>query len=241
MPGKTNWMAVRLSAQLIITYEPVYAKSKQYRYCTILVTYSLSYYPLAAYDAAWMQASDPLPAPTSGPIPGIRGSDMRKTYAATAIAVLLLMVLTSLALAAPPAEHVATPFKGTLHGHETYDFQNNSVLVSGNGWGVATRLGTYKLHYEAQVNHITGVGAGTNATEHFTAANGDRIDATGTGLGVPTATPGIQSITEWYTITGGTGRFAGASGRYTVHRMVVLATGETWGSFDGTIRVPDKD
>ncbi len=168
---------------------------------------------------------------------------MRKTYAATAIAVLLLLVLTSLALAAPPAQQLGTPFAGTLHGHETNVFHSPvSFTVTGNVSGVATQLGRYTLHYTVDVvnNPATGVGTGTNENEQFTAANGDRIYASGQGLGAPSGTPGINQINEWLTITGGTGRFAGASGSYVVHRMVVLATGKTWGSFDGTIRVRGK-
>jgi hypothetical protein len=46
------------------------------------------------------------------------------------------------------------------------------------------------------------------------------------------------SITEINTITGGTGRFAGAQGSFTVERLVNLATGFTSGSFHGTITSP---
>ena len=38
--------------------------------------------------------------------------------------------------------------------------------------------------------------------------------------------------------TGGTGRFAGATGEFTVERLVDTATGETEGSFEGTISSP---
>jgi hypothetical protein len=54
-------------------------------------------------------------------------------------------------------------------------------------------------------------------------------------LGTPTATPGIASIVETATITGGTGRFAGATGSFIVERLVDLINLETTGSFEGTI------
>ena len=39
-------------------------------------------------------------------------------------------------------------------------------------------------------------------------------------------------------ITGGTGRFAGAQGSFTIMRLVEQATGDTSGSFEGTITSP---
>jgi hypothetical protein len=43
---------------------------------------------------------------------------------------------------------------------------------------------------------------------------------------------------ETATITGGTGRFASASGNFTAERVVDLATGLTTGFFEGTISSP---
>ena len=45
-------------------------------------------------------------------------------------------------------------------------------------------------------------------------------------------------IVETYTITNGTGRFAGASGGFTVVRLVNRTTGVTSGTFDGNIVIP---
>ena len=44
-------------------------------------------------------------------------------------------------------------------------------------------------------------------------------------------------ITESYTITGGTGRFARATGAFTVERLAELATGVTSGKFKGNIAI----
>ena len=71
------------------------------------------------------------------------------------------------------------------------------------------------------------------------AANGDMLFTTIVAQGTPDPdTPGVQRIVEIHTITGGTGRFAGAQGSFTVIRLVEGATGVTSGSFEGTITSP---
>jgi hypothetical protein len=82
-----------------------------------------------------------------------------------------------------------------------------------------------------QVNVLTGSSTGA-AT--FTAANGDTLTASITGQSTPTS-PGVLSILEVYTITGGTGRFAGATGTFTLESTLNLATGVSSGTFSGAI------
>jgi hypothetical protein len=72
----------------------------------------------------------------------------------------------------------------------------------------------------------------------FIAANGDRVFTELLGQGTPTETPGISHIEEINTITGGTGRFVGATGSFIMERLVDLTTGSTSGSFNGTITSP---
>ena len=130
------------------------------------------------------------------------------------------------------------PFKGTLEGSFTFvpdpppstfasvDF----VPLTGN----ATHLGRFTLTGPHRVN-LAATPATAVGTFEFTAANGDTLRASFTGLGTPTATPGIASIVETATITGGTGRFAGATGSFIVERIVDLINLQTTGSFEGTI------
>ena len=68
----------------------------------------------------------------------------------------------------------------------------------------------------------------------FTAANGDTLTADVSGLAtlVP---PGVLTTHEEAVITGGTGRFADATGSFTADRTFYVATGTTVGSFQGTI------
>jgi hypothetical protein len=80
-------------------------------------------------------------------------------------------------------------------------------------------------------------GAATGTAQLF-AANGDSIYSTVAGSSEPPATPGVSSITEIDTITGGTGRFAGAQRSFTVERLINQTTGLTYGSFHETITSP---
>jgi hypothetical protein len=72
----------------------------------------------------------------------------------------------------------------------------------------------------------------------FVAANGDTLTGLFTGISTPTATPGVNEIVETASITGGTGRFAGATGDFTVERLFDTATLLTIGAFEGTISAP---
>ncbi|MGI8980632.1 MAG: hypothetical protein ACR2FY_15495, partial [Pirellulaceae bacterium] len=71
----------------------------------------------------------------------------------------------------------------------------------------------------------------------FTAANGDTVFGTISGQATFTP-PNVLSIVGTATITGGTGRFVGATGSFTVERLKNTVTGETIGVFEGTISSP---
>ena len=70
------------------------------------------------------------------------------------------------------------------------------------------------------------------------AANGDTLTATFAGAAMPTADPTVLAIEEHATITGGTGRFAGATGSFTTERLYDTVAGTTIGYFEGTISSP---
>ena len=82
------------------------------------------------------------------------------------------------------------------------------------------------------MNRANGTAIGSY---EFTAANGDTVTADFTGQATPTATPGVLYIEETATITGGTGRFAGATGSFISERLFDTVAGTTNGSFEGTI------
>ena len=88
------------------------------------------------------------------------------------------------------------------------------------------------MTFRAEIDLTTRIGEG-HAT--WVAANGDCLFTTGSGEATPTDDPGILSIEGTETITGGTGRFEGATGSFTGVRLLNESTGVSSGSFTGTI------
>lgn len=133
---------------------------------------------------------------------------------------------------AQPARAHPVPFKGSIQMVETVAVQFPTLFSVGNGTGEATHLGEFTVARQAVVDIPTDVATGF---AQFTAANGDRVLTQFVGQSDPTGDPDVLLISEMYTITGGTGRFAGAKGSFSVERSFNLVTGATAGSFDGTI------
>lgn len=146
------------------------------------------------------------------------------------IAVLVLTVLAITRFAATPAARGGVPFHGSVQAVETDQFDFPNILVDGHGSGNATLLGRFTFTFAVAVNVVTASGP---ASIQFVAANGDTLQAEGSGQATDTGS-GV-TIVETYTITSGTGRFAEASGRVTVERQLNQATGVSTGSFDGSI------
>ena len=146
---------------------------------------------------------------------------------------LALAVLGVLALAGPLAAGEQVPFKGRLEGDVAVTPLAPPFLqVDVEATGQATHLGRFTLDIPHVVNPATRTAVGSY---EFTAANGDKVCAEFSGIATPTATPGVLYIEETATITGGTGRFAGATGSFTTERVVDTTTGTVVGSFEGTI------
>ena len=160
---------------------------------------------------------------------------MKKTFGSIVIALLLLITLVSTTLAAPRVAEKEFLLKGSFDATETQQVVPPIAYVDATGVGNATHLGLFTYHLQAEL-FLPTLTATTSAT--LTAANGDMIFGEGTGQGTPTATPGIVSIVETYTITGGTGRFAGATGNFTVERLINRATFVSSGTLSGTIVLP---
>ena len=133
---------------------------------------------------------------------------------------MIMAMLTVAALATPAVAQNPVPFHGTMQTSEvdpSFEFPLAGKALEGTG--LATHLGRFTLGADFAVNVTNGTASGTFT---MTAANGDRI--VGTSLGVGTIEGGIANITETYTITGGSGRFDGASGTIVISRVLDEAT-----------------
>ncbi len=118
-------------------------------------------------------------------------------------------------------ENKCVPFKGK--------FTTSSTETGIVGTGTGSHIGRFTLVAEDQVSfpNITG-------TVIITAANGDQIFATHTGMIDPQANNMLKVHLD-NTITGGTGRFAGATGSFSIDDLVDGSTGTGNATFDGTI------
>jgi hypothetical protein len=146
------------------------------------------------------------------------------------------MILTA-ALAIPAAAQTQVPFKGTFQGNDAIV---PPATIATTGTGVGTLVGQLSL---TEVVTLTSACCGPG-TGHWIAANGDSIDSTFVASAdLSTHSLGYITVTEIHTITGGTGRFAGAQGNFVLERTHIVAlsadgTHVTFGSFHGTITPP---
>jgi hypothetical protein len=132
------------------------------------------------------------------------------------------------------------PFKGRLEGTFTFvpePAPSTFASVHLDAAGVATHVGRFTLQAPHRVD-LAVLPARGEGTFELIAANGDTVTGRLEGLGTPTELPDVFSIVETLTVTGGTGRFAGATGSFTAERMVNLATLVTSGSLEGAISSP---
>lgn len=114
----------------------------------------------------------------------------------------------------------ALPYKGKF----TVD------LKTGVATGVGTHIGRFTAvgqRNNENFPHVTG-------TSISTAANGDQIFTTDIGLFEDLGDGTAQANFEC-TITGGTGRFEGATGSYKTHGIVNFVLGTASVTFEGTI------
>lgn len=163
-----------------------------------------------------------------------------RTAAGLALTIAIIAGIACPALASEPL-----PFKGSFEGLHV----SRTPIVPPTFFdvfevaGQATQLGQFELVIEAVVN--LGVRPVTaEGTHTFTAANGDVLVADFTGFSA-LVVPGLVLITENATIDPdrSTGRFAGATGTFTVERLADAATGVggvTMGTFQGTITLADQ-
>ena len=112
------------------------------------------------------------------------------------------------------------------------------MLIQGTGEGNATHLGRFTMTVADVVTLATATSSGTLT---FTAANGDQLFATTAGGEDQFTPPNVSHVTQLATIIGGTGRFASATGTFTMERTGIIdfaaGTSTSIGSFDGHINL----
>jgi hypothetical protein len=156
-----------------------------------------------------------------------------KTIARSSIYLPMAAMILTAALAIPAAAQKQVPFKGTFQGNDAV----NPPTITTTGGGTGTHLGKFSFTEEVSLITLTG-------PAHWVAANGDSIDSTFVALpDFSTESLGYITVTEIHTITGGTGRFTGAQGSFTLERTHIVepsadGTHVTFGSFHGTITSP---
>jgi hypothetical protein len=156
------------------------------------------------------------------------------------------MILTA-ALALPAAAQKQVPFKGVFQGQDAHPIlppDATTVVISTTATGTGTHLGQFSL-----VRQVTGnlVNFTATGSARWIAANGDSIYTTIFGHAELDLPGGFLKVTEIHTVTGGTGRFTGAQGSFTVelfHKLEPsgvaggVQTHDIFGSFSGTITSP---
>jgi hypothetical protein len=130
------------------------------------------------------------------------------------------------------------PFRGVWSGYtvSAVPVDENVVLVTSRGTGQSTHLGRFTM----ESPHFTYLDTlEVEGEQIFTGANGDTITARISGQFVETSAGTLEAILSGV-ITGGTGRFLGASGSYDfVITAIPAAFGfESTAIFAGTIASP---
>ena len=168
-----------------------------------------------------------------------------KTITRTRIYLPMAGIILTAALAFPATAQTEVPFQGTFQGDDAVSLPTITQSIT----GVGTLVGQF-----SSTTVLTLTASGGTGSAHWIAANGDSIDTT--VVGSPEHVPmspcqvvGAQpedsyaKITQIHTITGGTGRFAGVQGSFTLtlyHDVAPRSDGThgTCGSYSGTITPP---
>lgn len=151
---------------------------------------------------------------------------------------LLLIVLAALTLPLQALAGEQVPLKGWDSGSFTLEADADGCAglfgVVIDDVGKATHVGAYAYHANECFNLTTGAFAGTFT---MTAANGDTISGTYEGV-VVDIVGDLGLYEQEAVVTGGTGRFAGASGGFHLSGIANLATLESSQSISGTVSSP---
>lgn len=148
----------------------------------------------------------------------------------------LAVMFCTATFAVTPASAKVLHLKGSIAAMENHTVTPPTMTVQLEGTGHATHLGLYVLTAEETV---TVPALASTGNFEINAGCGDTLVGTVAGQGTLINGGTEAMIEEVYTVTGGSGRFRGATGAITVQRVVDRATLNSSGTIDGTITVPE--
>jgi hypothetical protein len=128
------------------------------------------------------------------------------------------------------------PFKGSFNETITPLSGPPVIVANASGPGNMTHLGHSFENFTGSV-FVTGDCNNDTAVGSITGANGDKVFIS--SVGVFCFSTNLDSGT--FTITGGTGRFYGATGGGKYHSIVDFTALTSFDSYDGTISSPHSD
>jgi hypothetical protein len=157
---------------------------------------------------------------------------------------LMTAIFLTVALVSSAVEAGVIRINGTIAGSESdAPFPNpaEGFYVNGSVTSTDTELGPFTQFYSSPlVFAFLGMppeGNGASRLIVGDAANGDSILACFLGRNSGLCDNGSLRHVDPWTIIGGTGRYAGARGSFTLDRCLNFVTGETSGTISGTIVV----
>ncbi|MGH2728387.1 MAG: hypothetical protein ACRDKS_15570 [Actinomycetota bacterium] len=127
------------------------------------------------------------------------------------------------------------PFEGSGNGYLIVTPTRDAHVIKTQDFctGKSSHLGKYSLVAQESI-HLETL-AVSEGSFTLTAANGDTISGTYAGRGTPDGEPGVIAFRASGPVTGGTGRFAGATGELTFTGVADLPAGELSQSVSGTL------
>jgi hypothetical protein len=154
---------------------------------------------------------------------------------------LMTAIFLTVALVSSAVEAGVIRINGTIAGSESdvpFPDPAEGFYVNGSVTSTDTQLGPFTQFYSAPlVFAFPEDDTGASRLIVGDAANGDSILTCSIGNNPGSCANGDFHLVETNTIIGGTGRYAGARGSFTMDRCLNPVTGETSGTISGTIVV----
>jgi hypothetical protein len=160
-------------------------------------------------------------------------------HASLRVIATVLVLLTIPAAALAGGRPRTLPFAGYWEG-QTIDAMPTDdpavIAVTSAGDGLAVPLGRYTM-VSPHLSHLDTLEA--EGLQLFETARGDELTAEFTGQFTPTPDGKLFGVLD-AAITGGTGKFASATGSYTFYILFDPATFQSIAVFEGTVALPGR-